>query len=496
MNRPAPHPALLPDDPRLTAYALDALDAADRAAVEAALAADPALRALVDETRAAAATLSAALPRDGASLTALQRQAILLRGTARPARLRRWTPFMLGSSAAAAVLLAIGLRGTMIASRAARDPAPPRAALDDSMAGGYAAGAQPRGPRGVTVEDVLAARAAAARNVQLSSTDAATPGLQEQLAKIQQDLADTTSKLGAEAAAARVELEVERVKKTSGPQLEAFELEAYRKMHPHSGPAAEIFEYRGFKIDPSRVNVVPGRSGEAVKIVAARGAFPARAGNGAPAGGPAPAGPVAHDTVEECTDVSPSRTHWEKVGDGWALVTEPESAGGEAYVVVEESPFLRVADARLSTFSIDVDTASYANVRRMLTAGQRPPAEAVRVEELLNYFPYEYPAPTGTDPFAVHLEVAECPWEVTHRLVRVGIQGRAMERKARPPMNLVFLVDVSGSMDAPNKLPLVQASLRMLLEELNERDSVAIVVYAGASGLALPPTWCEQKATI
>jgi Ca-activated chloride channel family protein len=238
-------------------------------------------------------------------------------------------------------------------------------------------------------------------------------------------------------------------------QRDAFEVEAYRRMHPGGGRI--VLE------DSDSV------------LAALRG---------------------ARTTVEECTDVSPGRTHWEKVGDGWALVTEPESAGGEAYVLVAESPFLRVADARLSTFSIDVDTASYANVRRMLTAGQRPPADAVRVEELLNYFPYAYPAPTGTDPFAVHLEVAECPWEVTHRLVRVGIQGRPLERKARPPMNLVFLVDVSGSMNAPNKLPLVQASLRMLLEELNERDSVAIVVYAGASGLALPPTWCEQKAEI
>ncbi|MBL9088831.1 MAG: VWA domain-containing protein [Planctomycetia bacterium] len=520
MNRPAPHAQppigpigpmgpsgpMGPDDPRLTAYALDALDAADRAAVEAALAADLALRALVDETRAAAATLSAALPRDGASLTALQRQAILLRGTARPARLRRWTPFMLGSSAAAVVLLAIGLRATTVERRAVTLSAAPRSGADGAIVGGYMAGGPNASELRARYDSLRAAHAAATRAAQMSSTDAATPGLQKQLAKIQQDLADTTSKLQAEAAAAQQALDAARIQnllelnlgdasQSLDPRL-AEVLRRSRENQPASAPAAEIFEYRGFKIDPSRVNVVPGRSGEAVKIVAARGAFPARAGNGAPAGGPAPAGPVAHDTVEECTDVAAPRTHWEKVGDGWALVTEPESAGGEAYVLVEESPFLRVADARLSTFSIDVDTASYANVRRMLTAGQRPPADAVRVEELLNYFPYEYPAPSGTDPFAVHLEVAECPWEVSHRLVRVGIQGRAMERKARPPMNLVFLVDVSGSMNAPNKLPLVQASLRMLLEELNERDSVAIVVYAGASGLALPPTWCEQKAEI
>jgi Ca-activated chloride channel family protein len=176
--------------------------------------------------------------------------------------------------------------------------------------------------------------------------------------------------------------------------------------------------------------------------------------------------------------------------------TPAESAGGEAYDGVVEADFVRVADQPLSTFSVDVDTASYANVRRMLRDGMRPPADAVRVEEMVNYFRYAYPAPTGADPFAVHLEAATCPWNAKHRLVRVALQGREMARAARPAMNLVFLLDVSGSMNQPNKLPLVQASMRMLLEELQERDTVAIVVYAGSSGLVLPPTSCERKADI
>ncbi len=457
MNRPAPHatPALLPDDPRLTAYALDALDAADRAAVEAALAADPALRAVVDETRAAAATLSAALPRDGASLTALQRQAILLRGTARPARLRRWTPFMLGSSAAAAILLAIGLRVTTVERTSHVEKSQARAAAGEWAE--YASG----------VSDLVGY---GTRAVMSTREDGAAYG------NISGKMPISEPGSGGGGGGTQVHSPLD----LAGATRNALDDLAGRSR----GSDSEVVPCPGC-IDERRTG-----SHRSPRI---------RPGLDAPRG--------ARTTGEgRATGRLPRRAprtgHWQmrrrrRTGprDRAGAYYLPD-ASNEAYATVAESPFLRVADARLSTFSIDVDTASYANVRRMLTAGQRPPADAVRVEELLNYFPYAYPAPTGTDPFAVHLEVAECPWEVTHRLVRVGIQGRPLERKARPPMNLVFLVDVSGSMDAPNKLPLVQASLRMLLEELNERDSVAIVVYAGASGLALPPTWCEQKAEI
>src|SRR5439155_22665152 len=117
-------------------------------------------------------------------------------------------------------------------------------------------------------------------------------------------------------------------------------------------------------------------------------------------------------------------------------------------------------------------------------------------EEMPNYFPYEYAGPAGEHPFAVRCDVAACPWALNHRLVRIGLKAREVERKARPASNIVFLLDVSGSMDEPNKLPLVKASMRMLLDELTERDYVSIVTYAGESGLALPPTTCEKKAVI
>ena len=168
----------------------------------------------------------------------------------------------------------------------------------------------------------------------------------------------------------------------------------------------------------------------------------------------------------------------------------------EAYDHIEENRFHRVdADPR-STFSVDVDTASYANVRRFLADGELPPAGAVRTEELVNYFRFAYPQPSGTDPFSITTELAECPWNPKHRLALIGLQGRALEDRDPAPRNLVFLLDVSGSMMPADKLPLVRTAMRMLTDVLTERDRVAIVVYAGASGLVLPSTPGDQKERI
>jgi Ca-activated chloride channel family protein len=155
-----------------------------------------------------------------------------------------------------------------------------------------------------------------------------------------------------------------------------------------------------------------------------------------------------------------------------------------------------VVQEPLSTFSVDVDTASYANVRRFLNQSQLPPKDAVRIEELLNYFTYDDAPPKDDKPFAVHVEVAGCPWNADHRLARIGLMGRKIDNDRRPPANLVFLVDVSGSMDQPNKLPLLKTSLQKMVQNLGENDRVAIVVYAGASGLALPSTSCARKRDI
>ncbi|MFT4550237.1 MAG: Ca-activated chloride channel family protein [Verrucomicrobiales bacterium] len=172
----------------------------------------------------------------------------------------------------------------------------------------------------------------------------------------------------------------------------------------------------------------------------------------------------------------------------------PEAVRGapsqEAYDKIIENQYNDVVEGnnQLSTFSIDVDTASYANIRRMLRAGQKPPAAAVRIEEMVNYFNYAYPQPEGKRPFSANLEVASCPWEKGHRLVRIGLKGREKSADERPNSNLVFLIDVSGSMQSANKLSLLKVSMMGLVKNLREQDSVAIVAYAGNSGLVLDST--------
>jgi Ca-activated chloride channel family protein len=170
---------------------------------------------------------------------------------------------------------------------------------------------------------------------------------------------------------------------------------------------------------------------------------------------------------------------------------------GDKYDRIVENEFLAVDSNPLSTFSIDVDTASYSKVRMLLLqANQLPPADAVRIEELINYFDYAYKPPTDSSPFAARIDAASCPWNEQHRLVRIGLKGREVDSRERPPSNLVFLIDVSGSMAAPNKLPLLKHGLRMLVEQLDRNDRVSIVVYASATGEVLPSTPGNRKADI
>ncbi len=178
----------------------------------------------------------------------------------------------------------------------------------------------------------------------------------------------------------------------------------------------------------------------------------------------------------------------------WRRQAEPGNT--EAYARIEDNRFLTAAANPLSTFSIDVDAASYSNVRRFLSQGTLPPADAVRLEELVNYFSYTYPDQTGRHPFAVSADVGPCPWEPEHRLVRIGLQAKKMATRDLPPSNLVFLIDVSGSMQSEDKLPLVKQAFRALVQELRPEDRVGIVVYAGAAGLVLPSTSGSDKTTI
>lgn len=168
----------------------------------------------------------------------------------------------------------------------------------------------------------------------------------------------------------------------------------------------------------------------------------------------------------------------------------------EGYDHITENGYRKVADNPLSTFSIDVDAASYSNVSRILKEGRLPEQGAVRVEEMINYFSYRYDQPAGNEPFAVHTELAVCPWNPQHQVALIALQAKKMDMAKLPPSNLTFLIDVSGSMMSMDKLPLVKESLKLLTDQLREEDRVSIVVYAGNAGLVLPPVSGDQKMRI
>jgi len=228
------------------------------------------------------------------------------------------------------------------------------------------------------------------------------------------------------------------------------------------------------------------------------GGMPGRRGGGGSAGRGIGAGP---DLPQEApARFGDPRDRGERLDRGEERF-QPDRSGGqwnrEAYGRLVDNPFIRPAGIKaLSTFSIDVDTASYSNMRRWINGGSLPPPDAVRIEEMINYFDYSYEPASGDHPFSVNAEVNACPWKAEHRLVRIGLKGREVEADMRPATNLVFLLDVSGSMNQPNKLPLVKESMKLLVEHLLADDRLSIVVYAGASGLVLPPTYCDEKAAI
>jgi len=168
----------------------------------------------------------------------------------------------------------------------------------------------------------------------------------------------------------------------------------------------------------------------------------------------------------------------------------------ESYDEFDENPFIAVNQKPLSTFSIDVDKASYSNIRRFIEDGKLPPKDAVRIEEMINYFPYNYPVPKGNDPLAFQTMLTDCPWNKKHQLIHIGVQGQTIDLAQAPANNLVFLIDVSGSMQSADKLGLVKTALYLLIDQMREEDRIAIVVYAGESGLVLPSTSGAEKRKI
>lgn len=211
---------------------------------------------------------------------------------------------------------------------------------------------------------------------------------------------------------------------------------------------------------------------------------------------------MKHSTPDATRKVQPGRSRESvpMIGGAMPAMAKPYEENlyhqTEDYDVVQENRFYLAKDAPVSTFSIDVDAASYSNLRRFIKTGQMPPKDAVRIEEMLNYFRYDYPQPQGEHPFEVVTELSECPWQPQHKLLHLGLQGKHIPTDDLPPSNLVFLIDVSGSMAPPNRLPLVKSAFRLLVNELRPQDRVAIVVYAGAAGLALEPASGNEKTKI
>ncbi len=206
------------------------------------------------------------------------------------------------------------------------------------------------------------------------------------------------------------------------------------------------------------------------------------------ASAPRPMAAVAGGTAKRSYDVSHERR--------FPRGERRDGGNREQYDRITDNPFLAVTGNVLSTFSIDVDRASYGNVRRFLSEGRLPPIDAVRIEELVNYFPYTLDQPRGKDPVAITTEVAPAPWQPGHQLVRIALQAHRIEVEKLPANNLVFLIDVSGSMSSANKLPLVKQSLHLLVNQMREQDHIALVVYAGSAGLVLPSTSGADKAAI
>ena len=226
-------------------------------------------------------------------------------------------------------------------------------------------------------------------------------------------------------------------------------------------------------------------------------------GQAAPQGAVAPAGSAEVDTAQGVSALQAPASSMPVIGLGGAFQAADRQAmpiipgEGENYAAIEESSIKQVAEAPVSTFSIDVDTGAYANVRRFLMSGQLPPKDAVRVEEMINYFTYDYPAPVDSaQPFRVTTAVERTPWNAETYLLHVGIKGYTPPIGERPPANLVFLVDVSGSMANPDKLPLLKSGMKLLADQMRDDDKVSIVVYAGAAGLVLEPTSGKDKAKI
>jgi Ca-activated chloride channel family protein len=501
-SQPMNERRILPDDPRVTAFALGELEGEECARLEAAVAADPGLQAAVAETRDAAARLTAALEAEPmpAATPAVHAKSYHTVRSARIFRFPYWT--IAGLAAAACLTLVLTLREIPVAEKAQEQKAQDavKASVGAKQATEVAASAT--SPTDHSIPVYFARQDSAAGGAQPSPADELnqpvgmippkppppagpaieTPPLTANRLEVAQ-LPRPASLMVDIPAPGKIELPAVPALTTSASGGVA---------EVRKAPVQDLARRRSAAAVPASGEEVVVLSPFAVTADAAEGSMAANtlAGSRVAAGQPN----YYYGTVPGTLAV---RTRDKMEADASAIRV-PRGFNTEAYDYVADNAFVAVDQNPLSTFSVDVDTASYSNVRRFLLGGRRPPRDAVRTEELVNYFAYDYPAPAAADPapFAATLEAAAAPWAPSHRLVRIGLRGREIPTAARPAASLVFLVDVSSSMNAPNKLPLVREALRMLVGQLKDEDHVAIVVYAGASGLALPSTPVSHRQEI
>lgn len=469
---------ILPDDPKLTAYALGELDGAERAEFEARLRSDRNAQAAVEEIRATIAQLETALQSEEfAAATAVDAEAKQPEGrySSRKGKLLTFPNlyYLVGGLAAACFAVLLALR---------EPPAPPQQVQKQYT----------------TVP--LPVRASQVEETEIVADANGVPALTgENLAKAPAPISTPFIAPAREASPAtgliaQSKQLAERPNAPLMPGLSAPLPDVFPQDYSAANPITLGESPRGERAKRSIANQISRQS----RVAAANATFSVGAPLEAENEQPIVLSPF---TVESSFAQGYAAT---STLGGTRLGRHRKAANTESYAYRPESDFLSARDHPLSTFSADVDTASYANVRRYLRSGQRPPVDAVRIEELINYFPYAYAAPKSTDavrskeapPFAATMEAAEAPWAKGHRLVRIGLKAREVATAERGAANLVFLLDVSGSMSEPNKLPLVKESMKLLLGRLRPDDRVAIVVYAGASGLALPSTEVAQKSEI
>jgi Ca-activated chloride channel family protein len=492
-----------PNDPRLTAYALGELDEAEMVEFEALIADSPEAQRYIEETRATAQLLAEQLRREvSPGLAPAQHESIerILEAQAasalRPGASRRWlNPARIAQLAIAASILALIAAMTWPALQTAR-----KGRVDLVMANeppGVEVTVQERGVEFAAPKGPVASAARPAAEVRDEMTleslsDQTVDGAaisRKKPAKRAAPILTRKPRQGAAGApgVAGGRQDIDRSALPEQPPLLS------RLTAAAPAPAAAPVPARPPVIQngmSSNYGLAPGSM-----VGTSQGGLT----NSAPATALARNEPALRRRIASRSAEFAGDKEVEQRVAGLRLGEEQEKApvaGNEAYARIVDNPFVLVSREPLSTFSVDVDTASYANVRRFLNLGQRPPRDAVRIEELLNYFPYHDPPPSGDAPFSVQVEVARCPWNAVHRLARIGLMGRPIDQKERPPSNLVFLIDVSGSMDQPNKLPLVKAALRLLVENMGENDRVAIVVYSNVAGLYLRSTSCMHQAEI